>query len=143
MPAHLTRMTAVNRTNGVPAGVPAGGEFSTSVKPEAEVRLDQVESWTRAFPQHSPAASVREFRDSPTNTWAESDAESHFIAPDGSYVNVHPDTEPTGHWFVEGEFVDGSYLDGGCADSKDAAMRVAQATLAAGKDAYERAGGLR
>jgi hypothetical protein len=104
------------------------------------------EDWTEAFPQDSAAARVSSFKGKPVGAWFNDQfhfdgrngdtGPASFIAPDGSYAWVHEDDEPTGHWFIDGEWADGATLDG-FSDSRDAAKRQAQKMLTDGKAAYD------
>lgn len=111
-----------------PAGVPSGGQFTSTPHPESEVSL-AAPVRHEAFPLDSPAANVRAFHGKPVDRWFDLDAKPSLILPDGSYGTVHPDHEDTGHWFADVTLADGSYADGGCWDSPEAAMRGCEQTL--------------
>lgn len=96
-------------------------------------------AWTESYPKGTAAAGVAAFRGQPVAVWFRDHPQSRaasLIRPDGSYAVISPDDEPTGHWFVDGEFADRTVFDGGCLDSPEVAKRAAEQVLGAGRDAY-------
>lgn len=134
-----------NHANGCACTARPGSATTEAADVDLSPAAPEPEVWTEAFPEGSPAALVASFKGKPVGTWFndQSHSDSHtdtgpasFIAPDGSYVWVHEDDEPTGHWFIDGEWSDGSYIDW-LSDSRDDAKHQAQATLEAGKAAWD------
>jgi hypothetical protein len=140
---------------GREAGLSETGAMAGLLRDQANA---ETTAWGETYPEGSPAAGVAAFKGKPVGVWFTEDASDgqpnaplNLIKDDGSYVWVHPDADPTGQWFIDGEFADGPDVSGrtgrgsgteiqGLSGSREDAQARAGRILEDGAEAYRSEG---
>jgi hypothetical protein len=126
-----THFTKAEATDAIRSGRAKGGDTpGASAPPVANSPTGET------TPTDTPADRVNAFKGQPREQWIRTPGDSgySFITPEGGYASVHPDTENTGHWFIDTVNPDGSTRDS-TVDDPNGAMREAEKMLSAWHEA--------